>query len=65
LAEKPPAKKLQGYQIFDFPLSLITERVFIAETCAWVRWKGNLLSQIQKIEKNQQKQSFFKKNWFR
>jgi hypothetical protein len=50
---------------FSIILSLITERVFIAESCAWVRCKGNLLSKIQKI-KNQQQQQFIKKkkNWF-
>jgi hypothetical protein len=58
-------KKPQGYQLFDFPrffiiLSLITQRVFIAETSAWVFWQGILFSIIQKI-KNQQQQFFSKK----
>jgi hypothetical protein len=30
---------------------LITQPVFIAKTCAWVRWKGYLLSKIKKIKK--------------
>jgi hypothetical protein len=36
---------------FSIILSLITQRVFIAKTCAWVRWKGYILSKIQKIKK--------------
>jgi hypothetical protein len=43
-----------------FQISLITQRVFIAETCAWMGWKGILLSNIQKIKKNQQQQFFSK-----
>jgi hypothetical protein len=38
---------------------LLTQRVFIAKTCAWVRWKGILLKKIKKIKNNQQQQ--FKK----
>jgi hypothetical protein len=41
---------------------LITQRVFIAKTCVWVRWKGYLLSKIQKIKKKQQQQFFSNKN---
>jgi hypothetical protein len=33
---------------------LITQQVFIAETCAWVRWKGILLKKKSKNKKNQQ-----------
>jgi hypothetical protein len=36
---------------------LITQRVSIAETCAWVRWKDILFKKIRK--KNQQQQLFF------
>jgi hypothetical protein len=36
---------------FSIILSLITQRVFIPKTCAWVRWNGILLSKIQNIEK--------------
>jgi hypothetical protein len=43
-----PKKKTAGSPTFPFSiiLSLMTQRVFIVETCAWVRCKGNLLSEI-------------------
>jgi truncated hemoglobin YjbI len=37
---------------------LITQRVFSAETCAWVRWIGNLLSKIQKTNNKYKKIGF-------
>jgi hypothetical protein len=46
--------RVTNFSIFhDFSviLSLITQPVFIAKTCAWVRWKGILLRKIQKIKK--------------
>jgi hypothetical protein len=43
LGQKPTG--LPTFQ-FSIILSLITQRVFIAKTCAWVRWKGYLLSKI-------------------
>jgi hypothetical protein len=46
--------RVTNFSIFhDFSIILffITQRVFIAETCACVRWKGILLSKIQKIKK--------------
>jgi hypothetical protein len=36
-------------------------RVFIAETDAWMRWKGILLSKIQKIKIKPTTTIFFKK----
>jgi GTPase SAR1 family protein len=41
---------------------LITQRVFIAEACAWVRWKGIIIEQNSKNKKNSNNN---KKNWFR
>jgi hypothetical protein len=38
---------------------VITQPVFIAKTCAWVRWKGYLLSNIQKLKKTFQKKIGF------
>jgi hypothetical protein len=53
--------RVTNFSIFhDFLLSLITQRVFIAKTCAGVRWDGILLS---KIQKNQQQQIFSKKKF--
>jgi hypothetical protein len=56
--QKASHKKTRGLPTFRFSsispsesISLITQRVFIAETCAWVRWKGISLSKIQKIKK--------------
>jgi hypothetical protein len=40
---------------------LITQPVFIAKTCVWVRWKGYILSK-SKNQKNQQQ--FFSKKFF-
>jgi hypothetical protein len=41
---------------------VITPAVFIAKTCAWRRWKGYLLSKIQKKKKKPTTTIFFKKN---
>jgi hypothetical protein len=57
---KPKSLPQKNYRVANFSifhdfsiiLSLITQRVFIAKTFAWVRWKGNLLSKIQKIKPN-------------
>jgi hypothetical protein len=56
LGQKAFHKKTTGLptlRISDFSiiLSLITQRIFIAETCAWVRWKEILLSKVQKNKK--------------
>jgi hypothetical protein len=65
LATKSSTKKLQGYQLFGFQefcilLYLITQRVFIVKTSAWVRWKRIFLRKILKIKTQQQ--NF--ENWF-
>jgi hypothetical protein len=49
LGQKASHKKTTGLPTFRF--STISQRVFIAETCAWMRWKGILLKKIQKIKK--------------
>jgi spore maturation protein CgeB len=57
LGQKASHKKnyrVTNFSIFhDFStiLSLITQRVFIAKTCARVLWKGILLSKIYQINK--------------
>jgi hypothetical protein len=56
---KPKSIPQKNYRVTNFSffhdfsiiLSLITQRVFIAKTCAWVLWKGYTLSKIQKIKK--------------
>jgi hypothetical protein len=62
--KKPFTKnyRVTKFSIFhDFSiLPLITQRVFIAETCAWVRWKGILLSKIRNSKKKNQQQQLTK-----
>jgi hypothetical protein len=51
---RPKSLPQKNYRVTNFPifhdfsiiLSLITQRVFIAETCVWVRWKEILLSKL-------------------
>jgi hypothetical protein len=58
LGQKASHKKITGLTTFlifhdcFIIVSLLTQRIFIAETCAWMRWKGILLSKIQKIKKS-------------
>jgi hypothetical protein len=55
--QKASHKKTTGLPTFSFStispsyFFLITQRIFIAETCARVRWKGNLLRKNQKKKK--------------
>jgi hypothetical protein len=61
-------KKLQDYQLFyNFSIihSLITQRVFIAENCAWARWKVFFIEENSKEKKINNKFFFFLNVWFR
>jgi hypothetical protein len=69
---KPKSLPQKNYRVANFSifhdfsiiLSLITQSVFVAKTCAWVRWKGYLLSKIQKIKKTNNNNFFQNFFWF-
>jgi hypothetical protein len=52
---RPKSLQQKNYRVTNFSIfdnfSIITQPVFIAKTCAWVRWKGYILRKIQKIKK--------------